>query len=314
MPLNRRRFSEIASKLALLGPAGLATTSLAASLSSHLTGPNLAKADGPPTGTPMTNASFQPIDLWPAGSPALSGAFKPSLELLHPQPGTPLPCVIVCPGGGYARLAPHEGKPVAEYLASQGFAAAVLSYRHSPDRWPAPFEDATRAIRVLRSRASQLGLTKVAILGFSAGGHLAATVSTQPHYYLSPHDDLAGKMSARPDASVLCYPVISLMEFAHEGSAANLLGQALTPQLRQSFSAHLQVNKGTPPAFLWHTAADAGVPVQNSLLYAQACANMGVPHALHVFSKGRHGLGLAATEPGAAAWPPLMAQWLKEWL
>ena len=222
--------------------------------------------------------------------------------------GPSRPAILVLPGGGYARQAGHEAEPVAEWLSSLGIHAFVLRYRVAPDRHPAPLEDAKEAMLHIRSGRHGLAVDpeRVGVLGFSAGGHLAATLSTAAATG-NPELDLP---AAVPDLSVLCYPVASLTYETHQGSVANLLGDAPPSELLTALSAELNVTPGTPPAFLWHTADDEAVPVSNSLNYARALFAAGVPAELHVFPRGRHGLGLAAGEPGPEQWTSLCAAWL----
>jgi acetyl esterase/lipase len=222
--------------------------------------------------------------------------------------------MIVCPGGGYHWLAPHEGEPVARWLNGLGIAAFVLEYRHAPQRHPAPLHDTQRAIRLVRHHAAEWNVApdRVGILGFSAGGHLATTAGTH-HDAGDPHAaDPVERLSCRPDLLVLCYPVITFLPGGHSGSMANLLGDDPPEELRRSLSAELHVTPETPPAFLWHTAEDASVPVQDSLLFASALHRAGVPFALHVFPRGRHGLGLAPDDLAVGQWTALCARWLAE--
>jgi acetyl esterase/lipase len=220
--------------------------------------------------------------------------------------------MVVCPGGGYRTRAAHEGAPVARWLNGLGVAAFVLDYRVAPHRHPAPLRDAQRAIRLVRHGLPGGGgpFERVGILGFSAGGHLAATSGTQYDRGAPGADDPVERASCRPDALVLCYPVISFGEHRHHGSMVNLLGDGAPEELRRTLSAETRVTADTPPAFLWHTADDAGVPVENSLLFASALRRHGVPFALHVYPRGRHGLGLAEDDPVAGSWTGLCAHWL----
>jgi acetyl esterase/lipase len=189
----------------------------------------------------------------------------------------------------------------------------------APDRHPVPLDDARRALRTVRHRAAEWGVRpdRVGVLGFSAGGHLAASLSTHWDRGREESADAVERESCRPDAAVLCYPVISLLQYAHLGSMRNLLGDSPALAQRRELSAELHVTAETPPTFLWHTGADAGVPVENSLLYATALAQHGVPFALHVFPYGPHGMGLAdgaagrASDPQAVAWTRLCAGWLE---
>jgi acetyl esterase/lipase len=206
---------------------------------------------------------------------------------------TPRSLVFVLPGGGYHTHADHEAEPVAEWLMGLGHEARVLRYPVAPTRYPVARDLVHREI--LAARADFDG--PVGVLGFSAAGHLAghaALTSTEP--------------GDRPDFAVLCYPVVSFVEHAHLGSRDNLLGDRL--DLSAELSLENLVTADAPPMFLWHTAEDAVVPVQNSYLLASALAEQGVPHEVHVYPHGRHGLGLAAGEGAAEGWTALCADWL----
>lgn len=224
-----------------------------------------------------------------------------------PAPG-PRPAVLVLPGGGYARQADHEAEPVAEWLAGLGIHAFVLRYRVAPDRHPAPLEDAKEAMLQIRLGSHGLAVDpeRVGVLGFSAGGHLAATLSTATATGSGRLDVPA----AVPDLTVLCYPVVSYTRSVHQGSVDNLLGSAPSSDVLAELSAERQVTAATPPAFVWHTADDDAVHVRHSLGYAGALMDAGVPAELHVFPHGRHGLGLATDEPGPRQWTALCADWL----
>jgi len=215
--------------------------------------------------------------------------------------------VVVCPGGGYAMKADHEGGPIAEMLNKAGISAYVLDYRVHPCHHLAPLSDAQRAIRTVRA----MGYEKVGILGFSAGGHLTCSAATMYTPGDPDAEDPVERLSSRPDAFIACYAVVSFLQFTHVGSRINLLGDLAhdLPTLRR-FSAELNVTSDTPPAFIWHTAADGSVPVQNSLNLAAALSAKGVPFELHVFPEGRHGLGLAPELPDVARWAGLCQQWL----
>ncbi len=219
--------------------------------------------------------------------------------------------VIVCPGGGYHMKAAHEGEPVALWLNSIGISAFVLDYRVHPYQHPYPMMDAQRAIRFVRSQAETYGIDplRIGILGFSAGGHLAATAGT--HYGLGDPEavDPVERVSSRPDSMVLCYAVISFQTYRHAGSRDALIGNAPSEELIAYLSNETQVTADTCPTFLWHTADDAGVPVENSLQFATALSRCQVPFALHVFPKGRHGVGLAQDQPELGVWTDLCSQW-----
>lgn len=223
------------------------------------------------------------------------------------------PVVLVCPGGGYAGRAAHEGKDIALKFNSFGFHAFVVQYRVKPSRYPAGLSDVSRVIRIVRKNAKEWKIRPdaIAVCGFSAGGHLTASSGV---FYGRPEvseGDPLKDISNRPDACILCYPVISSGEFRHSGSFKNLLGEEKEEQLRDQHSAETFVTKETPPTFVWHTVEDAAVPVENAFLFAQALRKNGVPFELHVFPKGKHGLGLAPNDPSVSQWPGLCQQWLK---
>jgi acetyl esterase/lipase len=223
--------------------------------------------------------------------------------------------MLVLPGGGYAHLANHEGKGYAEWLAAHGATAYVLKYRlgSAGYRHPAMLNDAARALRTLRARARAEGLdpARIGVIGSSAGGHLASTLLT--HFDAGAPDatDPIERESSRPDFGILCYPVISLGAFTHAGSKKNLLGENPSEDLVRLLSNELQVTAQTPPTFIWHTAADQAVPVENALLFASALRQAGVPFELHVYESGKHGLGLPAAGRGAPAWDVACLAWLK---
>jgi acetyl esterase/lipase len=259
------------------------------------------------------------IPLWPENCShnVTAEPLPPRLEVWLPSPTTPKThtAVIVCPGGGYAGRAPHEGEPFARLFAEHGFVSFVLHYRVAPHRHPLPLADACRAVRLVRQRAGEFNVDphRIALMGFSAGGHLAATVGTQPDLHRDADDDLAARFSARPDRLILAYPVVSFVTQYHAGSAENLLGQNPTAAARRQLSNELHVTAQNPPVFLFHTADDPGVPVANSLNFAAACAAHNVPVALHVFPHGPHGVGLASDSPALRDWPELLLDWLRQW-
>ncbi|WP_457962665.1 alpha/beta hydrolase [Arthrobacter sp. D1-29] len=225
--------------------------------------------------------------------------------------GDARPAMLILPGGGYAGQAGHEAEPVAEWLASLGIHAYVLRYRVAPHRHPAPLEDAKEALLQIREGSHGLAVdsARVGVLGFSAGGHLAATLSTAA----ATGDSTLDVPGAIPDLTVLCYPVISYTDAVHQGSVDNLLGDSPSAELLEAVSADRQVTSSTPPAFLWHTADDAAVPAHHSLAYATALVRAGVPAELHVFPHGRHGLGLSPDDRGPDQWTSLCASWLTRW-
>ncbi|WP_382309877.1 alpha/beta hydrolase [Herbiconiux sp. UC225_62] len=205
------------------------------------------------------------------------------------------PVILVLPGGGYSTLAPHEGEPVADWLRGLGWDARVILYPVAT-RHPGPLTVVQDAIAAARAE----GAPAVGVLGFSAGGHLAGHAALVPE---APE-------GARPDFAVLGYPVVSMLTPTHAGSRAQLLGSDPSDQLRRATSLEQLVTKDAPPVFLWTTAEDASVPLEeHTYPLAAALAAARVPHEVHVFENGPHGLGLAEDYP-AAAWTTLAATWL----
>ncbi len=260
--------------------------------------------------------------LWPSGAPgALGNASNdvPTLTLYSPtEEKATGASIVVCPGGGYGGLAGHEGLDYALFLNQHGVTAFVLRYRLGSQgyRHPRMLEDAQRAIRIVRARASEWKLDprRVGIMGSSAGGHLASTAVT--HFDAGKPDaaDAIERRSSRPDLGILCYPVITMGPNTHQGSKNNLLGKDPSPELVELLSNEKQVTKETPPCFLWHTAEDKAVKVENSLEFAAALQSHGVPFDLHIYQKGRHGLGLADKPPfpNPHPWAKDLIFWLKE--
>lgn len=200
--------------------------------------------------------------------------------------------LIIFPGGGYGGLAEHEGKDYAEFFRNEGICCFVVSYRLGSQgfRHPAMLEDALSAVHEIRNQADSLGLkpNKIGVMGSSAGGHLAA-------HSLVSYGTIESPVSLRPDFGILCYPVIAMSgEHCHTGSRANLLGDHPSEELIREVSCDDLVTAQTPPCFIWHTYEDAGVLFENSLLFAAALRRNGVPFELHIYHKGRHGLGLNA--------------------
>ncbi len=264
----------------------------------------------------------QPIPLWPDGAPGALGKSTndvPTLTPFLPAAGTATgAAIVICPGGGYGGLANHEGADYALYLNQHGITAFVLKYRLGSHgyRHPRMLEDAQRAIRTVRARAAEWNLDskRIGIMGSSAGGHLASTALT--HFDAGKPDaaDPIERHSSRPDLGILCYPVITMGSNTHQGSKNNLLGKDPSPQLVELLSSEKQVTAATPPCFIWHTAEDKGVKVENSLEFAAALQKHGVPFDLHVYQKGRHGIGLADKAPFSKAhpWSKDLVFWLKE--
>ena len=242
----------------------------------------------------------------------------PSLEI-YPAPlekatGT---AVIICPGGAYWGLAiKHEGIQVAKWLNSLGITAFVLKYR-LPDgsimenKSIGPMQDGQKAIRIVRNRAKEWGIdpNRIGIMGFSAGGHLAATLSVHFNEKVYQPEDLT---SARPDFSLLIYPVISMKDdITHWGSRENLLGKSPSAEQIAHFSNELQVNSETPPAFMVHSLDDDAVLVQNSISYALAMHKFKIPCELHIYQSGGHGYGLGRSKNTESSWPEACRKWFE---
>ena len=228
----------------------------------------------------------------------ISSVITPTLTKFTPAKpnGT---SIIICPGGGYMRLAmDHEGAEVAKALNEYGITAFVLKYRLPNDtimtnKTIGPLQDAQQAIRIVRKQAVSWGLnqSKIGIMGFSAGGHLAATATT--HFNFITDTLLKDTTSVRPDFSILIYPVISFNDsITHMGSRNSLIGKNPTTELSKRFSNELQVTKNCPPVFLVHAQDDATVPVENSIRFYLACIKNKIPAEMHLYPKGGHGFGM----------------------
>jgi acetyl esterase/lipase len=265
-------------------------------------------------------ASNHTVLLWPGGAPLAVGneaVDRPSLTVYQPET-TPTngTAVVVCPGGGYGALAvDHEGKQIAKWLNSLGVTAFVLKYRLGPRyHHPVPLLDAQRAVRTVRARAGEwkIDADRIGLWGFSAGGHLASTAGTHFDPGMADSSDPIDRVSSRPDFLILSYPVVTMKPpYTHSGSRNNLLGKAPDSQLVESLSNETQVTARTPPTFLMHTNADSAVAPENSVLFYLALRKAGVPAEIHIYQKGRHGVGLATNDPVLSAWPNALAQWLK---
>lgn len=220
--------------------------------------------------------------------------------------------VIVIPGGAYGMKAPHEGEPIARWLNKIGLSAFVLDYRVSPYEYPYPIIDGKRAVRYVRYNAKKWNIAedKIAVLGFSAGGHLASTLGTHFDYGDKNSNDAIERVSCRPDAMILCYPVITFRKYTNYDTLYNLLGKTPDKELVNSLSNENSVTENTPSSFLWHTSDDEGVNVENSLMFASALKKYEIPFELHIFPNGSHGLGLAEEYPNIATWTKLCEQWL----
>ncbi len=257
-----------------------------------------------------------------------NGGCDPTVEVYLPYNMTEMhrenrkrPCMVVCPGGGYGMCSQRESEPVALHFLPEGFNVFVINYSVAPHRFPAQLREVAALVELIHKNAAEWNCdtTKICIMGFSAGGHLAAHYSTMY--------DCAEVRQAFPDskpvnASVLCYPVITAdPSCGHMGSFTNLLGKTeRTEEEINYFSCDRNVKSSTPPAFLWHTAEDGGVPVMNSLLYAAALSRSKVPFELHVYPYGGHGSSTCDSTTmddiseglmHASAWMDCLKKWLK---
>lgn len=242
----------------------------------------------------------------------------PTLTAYLPDKQVSKGAVVICPGGGYCIRAEHEGKGYAEFLAENGYSAFVVDYRVAPHRFPLPLLDARRAIRYVRYNAEKYGIdkNKVAIMGSSAGGHLAALTST----YYEPIEfeglDDIDKEDFIPNAQILSYPVIKLLGkgISHLGSGKSLLGD-LQAEMGEELSPDLIAKEGVPKTFIWHTFSDDVVNVINTLDYAKKIKTVGGSVECHIFPEGGHGMGLATGDDGASKhvhqWGGLLLNWLK---
>jgi len=269
----------------------------------------------PETANPLP----QEILLWPDAAPGALGdgeADKPSITWYPASRRPSRTAVIVAPGGSYGRLASdHEGRQVAAWFNAMGVTAFVLKYRLGP-RYHHPIEmgDAQRALRLVRSRAAEFAIApdRIGMMGFSAGGHLTSTAGTHFDRGVPDARDPVERAGSRPDFLILGYPAISFdPSIAHATSLRNLLGDRPDPRLLDELSTDRHVTADTPPTFLFHTTADATVPVENSVRFYLALRKAKVPAEMHLFENGAHGLGLALEDPALGLWPTLLANWLR---
>ncbi len=259
----------------------------------------------------------QVIRLWPE-SVSTAEKDNPTLTLFSPDSAKAMDAaIIICPGGAYRGLAAHEGEDYARFLATYGITGIVLKYRHGGGgyKYPDITADAARAIRIVRARAREWKLNrgKIGIMGSSAGGHLASTMMTHFGDGDRNSPDSVERVSSRPDFGILCYPVISMGPIGHRVSREQFLGLTPSAELVQLYSNEFQVTASTPPCFLWHTFEDSAVSVKNSLMFAKALEEHGVPFDLHIYEHGRHGLGLGDKPPFANTlpWTKDLVAWLK---
>ena len=261
------------------------------------------------------------IPLWPDGAPDALGTKSNDIPTLTPY----LPdatnatgaALVICPGGAYSHLAPHEGNDYALWLNQHSVTCFVLKSRlgSSGYHYPVEFEDVTRAMRWVRMHANDYKIDpkRIGIMGSSAGGHLASTLMTHFDSGDTNSPDPIERQSSRPDIGILCYPVITMGEFTHKGSHDMLLGTNPPPELVKLLSNELQVTTNTPPCFIWCTYEDKTVPIENELMFAGALRKNHVPFDLHIYQKGGHGMGLKDKPPFAQPhpWAADCLFWLK---
>ena len=271
----------------------------------------------------LSRAEMQaPVPLWPNGAPGALGDSTNDIPTLTPYLPDPTnatgAAMVICPGGGYAMLAPHEGNDYALWLNQHGVTCFVLKYRLGSHgyHYPPDFQDMTRAMRWVRAHAAdwKIDPKRVGIMGSSAGGHLGSTLMTHFDAGDTNSADVVERQSSRPDFGILCYAVISMGEFTHKSSKENQLGKNPDPELVQLLSNELQVTSNTPPCLLWTTFEDKTVPMENTLLFAEALRKNHVPFDLHVYQKGGHGMGLKDKAPFANPhpWAGDCLFWLKQ--
>ena len=274
----------------------------------------------------MLSAAAAPtnsLPLWAGGAPGALGTAEkdiPALTVYLPDPAKATgAAMVICPGGGYGGLANHEGEHYARFLNESGIAGFVLRYRLATGGYhhPAMLQDAARAVRTVRARAAEwhVDQQRIGIMGSSAGGHLASTLLTHFDAGDPSAQDPIDRQSSRPDLGILCYAVITMGEFTHQGSKNNLLGRQPSAELVRELSNELQVTAQTPPCFIWHTWEDKAVAVENSLQFAAALRKADVRFDLHIYEKGPHGLGLGTREWDPAhrhPWTHDLNFWLKE--
>ena len=234
------------------------------------------------------------------------------------------PLVLICPGGGYEMTSDREAEPVAIQYIAKGYQAAILRYSVKPAKYPLALLQLAKAVAHLREYADEyhIDTEKIVVQGFSAGGHLACSLGV---FWKKPFLSETLGVSAeqiRPNGMILCYPVITSGEKAHQGSFEKVLGEDYVDEEKRRFlSLEYSVSKDTPPTFLWHTAPDDTVPVENSLLFFQALHALDIPAELHIYPVGGHGLGLATAEtacpngygiqPECESWIQLAGDWMK---
>ncbi len=237
------------------------------------------------------------------------------LDDIHIPASARRPAIVICPGGGYSGTCDREAEPVALRFLPLGCHAFVLRYNCRPARYPVALLEVAAAVAAIRAHADEWHVdpNKIIVLGFSAGGHLAASLGM--FWNQAPVNHVFDPAMARPNGMILCYPVITSGEFANRGSFDNLLGDSPDPVLLSRMSLETQVTPDTPPTFIWHTYDDGCVPVQNALMLATTLREQNIPLELHIWPHGDHGLALANDQtdrntPTCQPWPELAATWL----
>jgi acetyl esterase/lipase len=285
----------------------------------------LAQAQKPPCAMAGDNNAYlgiQTIRLWPGDAPEAKGKAcedVPTLTVFEPQKGHENgSAVVVVPGGAYLNLAANlEGRQIADWFTAHGFRAFVLSYRLSSNGYllPIPLLDARRAVQTVRARAAdyRINPNRIGIIGFSAGGHLAALSGTQFVPGKPEADDPIERVSSRPDFLVLGYPWIGAIssDTSHLSYCKLFNVMDRCEALRIAYSPDLFVTKETPPTFWFHTATDGLVPVEQGLRFYEALLKAGVPAEAHIFSNGPHGFGLGKGDAALDQWPDLLEVWLR---
>ncbi|HLY41558.1 MAG TPA: alpha/beta hydrolase [Terracidiphilus sp.] len=285
----------------------------------------LVRAQNAPCATPGEHNQFlevQTIRLWPGPAPEAKGNACqdiPTLTVFDPQPGQENgSAVVIFPGGAYAHLATNfEGRQFANWFNARGFRAFVLRYRLTSDGYvlPVPLLDARRAIQMVRARARDYHIdpNRIVLIGFSAGGHLAALAATQPVDGNLDAEDTIDRVSSRPNFLVLGYPWIGAIttDTSHLSYCKEFNLMDRCEELRKAYSPDLFVTAQTPPTFWYHTANDETVPVEQGLKFYEALIKAGVPAEGHVFERGSHGSGLGTGDPSMDQWPELLETWLR---
>ena len=233
------------------------------------------------------------------------------------------PVVVICPGGAYISVSDREGEPIALQFVAKGYHAVVLHHSVAPDaHYPTALLEVGRVVAMLRDRAEEwhIDTEKILLMGFSAGGHLAASYGCFWNRSFVAEMLACEREQLRPNGLLLSYPVITSGEFAHRNSFVHLLGDRYE-ELVEEMSLEKQVSKNNPPTFVWHTLTDEAVPVENSLLFAKALKDAGVSVELHVYPKGQHGLALAnaitalddsTVVSSCQSWMTIAQQWITE--